>query len=344
MVKLMVLSLLIAGAALASCASVDDFESFMSVHGKQYKSPLEQVLRKEIFKNNKQFIDKFNAEKSAELGFELGVSHLTDLTNEEVAVRRGARVTESVARVLEIRSSVGDVEFLDNLLANVSSADIPDQVDWRTVEGRVSAVKDQGQCGSCWAFSSTGALEGQMALRAADKKITLLSEQNLVDCSAKNYGCDGGLMFDAWADIAEEGGIDDSKSYPYKAEQDECKFDKSKVVFNDKNYVILEMYNEDLLKKTVATFGPVSVLIDATQQSFFHYSSGVYKEEACQSDPRHLDHAVLVVGYGTDKEAGDYWIVKNSWGAGWGEKGYIRMSRNNKNNCGIATGAMIPTF
>uniref|UniRef100_A0A915E902 Peptidase C1A papain C-terminal domain-containing protein n=1 Tax=Ditylenchus dipsaci TaxID=166011 RepID=A0A915E902_9BILA len=162
-------------------------------------------------------------------------------------------------------------------------------------------------CGSCWAFSATGSLEGQH--KRSKGVLVSLSEQNLVDCSAAygNNGCNGGLMDFAFQYIKENHGVDTETSYPYKAARRSATLD------------------EEQLKIAVATQGPVSVAIDAGHRSFQLYKTGVYFEKACSSEQ--LDHGVLVVGYGTDAEDGDYWIVKNSWGATWGEKGYIRMAR-----------------
>merc|ERR1712035_215593 len=173
----------------------------------------------------------------------------------------------------------------------------PASVDWRQ-SGYVTPVKDQKQCGSCWAFSAVGALEGQNFRKTG--QLVSLSEQNLVDCSKDNSGCNGGLMDYAFEYVKSNGGIDTESSYPYTARDGVCKYN-------------------------AANKGD---------------SSGVYNEPRCSS--RSLDHGVLAVGYGSDA-SGDYWIVKNSWGKAWGESGYIRMSRNKSNQCGVATEASYPT-
>merc|ERR1712142_825075 len=225
-------------------------------------------------------------------------------------------------------------------LTKINVKDLPASKDWRE-EGYVTPVKNQGACGSCWAFSTTGALEGQHFRQTGE--LVSLSEQNLVDCSFPegHGGCNGGLMDQAFEYIKENGGIDTEDSYPYEAKESECRYNTTAKGATDIGYEDVESESEDALQQASATVGPLSVAIDAGTFRFRFYHSGVFSDEDCSSE--RLDHGVLVVGYGTDEDTEkDYWIVKNSWGPTWGLKGYILMSRNNDNNCGIATQASYP--
>jgi len=220
--------------------------------------------------------------------------------------------------------------------------DMPKKVNW-TSEGYVTPIKNQQQCGSCWAFSATGSMEGQHFKKTG--KLVSLSEQNLVDCSQPegNYGCEGGLMDQAFNYTVINKGIDTEASYPYTAMDGKCVFNATNVGATISSWTDVPTGSEADLQKAVATVGPISVGIDASQYTFQLYKSGVYYDPNCSS--QFLDHGVLAVGYGTKKMHGkstDFWLVKNSWGTDWGMDGYIEMSRNKNNNCGIATQASYP--
>jgi len=170
-----------------------------------------------------------------------------------------------------------------------------------------------------------------------------LSEQNIIDCSYTwgNQGCNGGLMDDSFQYIQDNGGIDTEDDYPFTGQNQSCQYDSTASGGVNTGFVDVPSGDESRLQEVVATIGPVSVAIDASQPSFQSYSSGIYNETECSSTQ--LDHAVLVVGYGTTSDTNtDFWLVKNSWGTSWGINGYIRMARNSNNQCGIATSASYP--
>jgi len=283
-----------------------------------------------IFMENKARIARHN--KRAHLGgssFTLKMNHLGDqLHNEVISTRNGYR--QGLLKKNGLRS-VASFIMPEHVC-------MPDAVDWRT-KGAVTPVKNQGSCGSCWAFSATGALEGQEFRKTG--KLISLSEQNLIDCSEKygNNGCGGGLMDFAFQYIKENKGIDTEDSYPYEASEHKCRYNEKNSGASDYGFVDIPEGDEEMLKQAVATMGPVSIAIDASHQSFQFYAKGIYNEDNCSS--KELDHGVLVVGYGTENGE-DYWIVKNSWDTTWGDEGFMKMARNKGNMCGVATKASYP--
>merc|ERR1712126_78726 len=221
-----------------------------------------------------------------------------------------------------------------------SNGAYPDSFDWRE-KGAVTKVKDQGQCGACWAFSATGTVESMNFIKNGE--LVELSEQNLMDCTwdKGNMGCNGGEEKWGLDYIAENGGIDTEEAYPYEeSSSTECRFDANGIGAKITGKKTLLQGSEFALKRALAKFGPVSIAVDV-ERSFQMYESGVYHGDDC--GPRHLNHAILAVGYGTDEETGkDYWIVRNSWGTSWGEEGYIRVERNAGNMCGVASECYVP--
>lgn len=330
---LVVLTLALLGAAQAFTmesrvdAELDThWEEFKLTHKKQYDNQFEFV-RRLIWESNLKYIQKHNLEYDmGKHSYSLGMNQFGDLTTEEfhaayLGMKRPAR------------NITGASLFLSPL--NVKS--LPDSVDWRT-EGYVTPVKDQAQCGSCWSFSATGALEGQYFRKTGN--LVSFSEQQLVDCSGSfgNQGCNGGLMDSAF-DYVKTYGIEREEDYPYTARDGRCRYDASKVVTKATGHVSIPQGNEAKLQEAIATVGPISVAIDASQSSFQFYRTGVYDEPYCSSTA--LDHGVLAAGYGTYNGKA-YYLVKNSWGPSWGQQGYIFMSRNKSNQCGIATMSSYP--
>lgn len=306
------------------------WSSFKDTHSKTYDDTHEEGQRKEIFKNNLKAIEMHNYlhEKGLKT-FRLGVNQYADMELGEFTKQmNGFKPTDTP------RSHWQPATFMKSL----SPVNVPDSMDWRD-HGYVTPVKNQGACGSCWSFSTTGALEGQHFRKTGD--LVSLSEQNLMDCSVPwgNNGCNGGLMDYAFQYIKDNQGVDTETSYPYLAQDGTCHYNKRDIGADDVGYTDCTSGDEDGLKEASATIGPISVAIDASHQSFQLYQSGVYTDDMCSSTQ--LDHGVLLVGYGT--EAGqDYWLVKNSWGPTWGDEGYIKIARNMDNLCGVATQASYP--
>jgi len=289
-------------------------------HGKGYENFGEERVRYVIWQDNLKRIEEHNAE--AGHTYTLKINKFGDMTGTEFAASLG---------LPPMNQTKGSTYLAP------SNVKVPDTVDWRD-QGYVTPVKNQGQCGSCWAFSTTGTLEGQYFKKSG--KLVSLSEQQLVDCSTKfgNMGCNGGLMDNAFKYIKQYG-IESEADYPYKGRQNKCKYDATKVVTKVTGFVDVAEGDESALQSALATQGPIAVAIDASHFSFQFYHTGVYNERHCSST--RLDHGVLAVGYGT-LTGSDYWLVKNSWGPGWGLKGFIMMSRNKKNQCGIASAASYP--
>eukprot|EP01127_Copromyxa_protea_P008645 TRINITY_DN198_c0_g1_i1.p2 TRINITY_DN198_c0_g1~~TRINITY_DN198_c0_g1_i1.p2 ORF type:complete len:325 (+),score=81.65 TRINITY_DN198_c0_g1_i1:1-975(+) len=296
------------------------FTKFKAEHGKQYDSNVEHNQRFEIFRAN---LDRVNKHNAANKGFTIGINKFSDQSSEEFTRWAcGMDVTKTTFAATQTEVVVG----------------APKSWDWRS-HGAVTHIKNQGQCGSCWSFSSTGSMEGAHYL--ATKKLVSLSEQNLIDCSTAqgNQGCNGGLMDQAFEYVISNKGIDTEESYPYTATgPNTCRYNKAHNATAISSYHDIPSGDENALLNAVL-INPVSVAIDASHDSFQSYTGGVYYEPECSS--QQLDHGVLLVGYGTESGS-DYWLVKNSWGTSWGIDGYIKMARNKNNNCGIASSASYP--
>jgi len=300
----------------------EEFINWMKKHSKMYGSE-EFSNRFDIFKKNMDFVRDWNAQGSPTI---LGLTSFADLSNSEYQkIYLGTHIDKTDALLLLEPATLETTKNNNKTL------------DWRK-EGLVTDVKDQGQCGSCWSFSATGSMEGVAAQKTG--KLVSLSEQNLVDCSGSygNQGCNGGLMDSAFKYVINNKGIDTEESYPYHATQGPCKYSPANIGATISSYKDIQSGSESDLFEAV-TLNPVSVAIDASHSSFQLYKSGVYYEPSCSAS--RLDHGVLAVGYGLLGNS-EYWLVKNSWGTTWGMEGYIMMTRNKNNNCGIATSASYP--
>jgi len=290
----------------------------------RYYHPGEEEARLAIFQENYKKIMKFNAQSDSA---KLGLNKFSDLTAEEFKNKnsRCAFVEEDEDFVKANTEEIFEV------------GDLPDSIDWRKKDA-VTPVKDQGQCGSCWSFSSTGVLEGFYAIK--NSKLLSFSEQQIVDCDTNDYGCMGGWPYQAIA-YAGKNGLEGEDDYPYTAQDGKCQYEKDKATKINTGYTFVKASDVTALK-TALVKGPVSVAIEADEEVFQSYSSGVIKSDCGSS----LDHAVLVVGYKTIKGV-EAWIVKNSWGTSWGVSGYVYISTDPKPNggtgvCGILSQPVIP--
>lgn len=312
-----------AGYGRVSARFLDkEWEEFKLIYNKTYTKQ-EENRRKTIWIQNVDFINKHNIE--ADMGFHgyrLGMNKFGDMTtNEFIRTPNGSRGY----------SLVNGSTFLPP-----NNLNLPETVNW-TKEGYVTSVKDQGFCQSCWAFAATGGLEGQHFRKT--KKLVRLSDQNLVDCNKENLGCTAGSPENAYRYIERNGGIDKEESYPYIGKNGRCRFRPSEVGANCQGFVQVPAGDEFSLQKAVASIGPIVVSLDASKKSFKLYKRGVYDDKACSK--KLISHYALIVGYG-EYQNKKYWLVKNSWGTSWGMDGYIMISRNQDNQCGIANQAVFP--
>jgi C1A family cysteine protease len=303
------------------------FSNFQERFSKNYKSIEEVEYRFNIFSENLRAIVLHNLDTTH--NFTMGINQFTDLTPQEFKEQYVGGLKTNVG-------SYGCKSF------SSSASSAPIAIDWRQ-KGAVTSVKDQGQCGSCWTFSSTGAVEGAWAISTG--QLVDLSEQELVDCakgtSYGSHGCNGGQMEGAFKYIIEHGQCADA-SYPYTSGVTKtggtCQ--KCSSVAHISSCSDVKPNDQISLKAAVAQ-QPIAIAIEADTRYFQSYSSGILTSSSCGTN---LDHGVLIVGYGTENGQ-DYWIVKNSWGNTWGDKGYVKIARSSSTNdpgvCGIA---MDPSF
>ncbi|KAI3719065.1 hypothetical protein L6452_19955 [Arctium lappa] len=317
--------------ALSGEKMLELFQKWKEMHGKTYEHAQEEESRLVNFQKSLKYVLEKNSKRKSETEHMVGLNKFADLSNEEFKETYLSKVKGSNSNKLKMR---GD-GIKKITAAGVGSCDAPASLDWRE-KGVVTPIKDQGQCGSCWAFSVVGSIESAHALDTGE--LIRLSEQELVDCDNYDYGCDGGNMDTAFRWVIKNGGIDTEADYPYTSANGyggKCIVSKeNNIVVSIDSYTDVEP-NENALLCAVAK-QPVTVGIVGSAYDFQLYTGGIYDGE-CSSSPYDIDHAVLVVGYGS-QNGEDYWIVKNSWGTYWGMDGWILIKRNTsvKNGvCGI---------
>ena len=317
-----ILALLI---ALVACDTELDslifqqFQRFIKKYNKKYASVNEYLARFEVFKTN-----VMTTLKESNESYQTGITKFSDLTHQEFA-----------KTYLNLNYDAMAMANFEPVIVKVSNA-APTSYDWRNY-GRVSAVKDQGSCGSCWAFATVANLEGLYA--ATKGTIKTFSEQMLVDCDTSDSGCNGGLMEYSFTWLKKNGGIMYQSDYPYVGYKGTCKSSASKYAdFKVTGYKKLgssystwSCVDEDQIKEFLYETGPLAIALNADPLQT--YSSGVLDLTSTKCPSSGINHAVTLVGYGATTSV-DYWIIKNSWGKSWGESGYFRIRRGN-GTCGV---------
>jgi len=292
------------------------FETFKTQHNKRYSSELENLHRFGIYSDNLQKIELLNQHSNG--GAYFAINKFADLTAVEFRQLLGYRPAHST---LKERS------YLDLDYNNIA----PDSFDWASKD-KVTPVKDQGQCGSCWAFSATENIESvwMIAKGLTPANFKPLSAQQIVDCDNQDAGCNGGDTITAYEYVISAGGQESEADYPYEATDEPCHFKAADVEVKISSYkYATKTKNEDEMKTATASISPLSICVDAEPWQF--YASGVMMASQCSTD---LDHCVQITGYDTSAST-PFWKVRNSWGSDWGEKGFIRLQFG-KNTCGVA--------
>ncbi|XP_076971786.1 cathepsin W [Tamandua tetradactyla] len=308
------------------------FTLFQTQYNRTYSSPAEHARRLDIFARNLALAQRLQEE---DLGTaEFGVTPFSDLTEEEFGQIYGQR------RV------TGEVPNANKARSEEWGKPAPPTCDWRKAPGVISPIKDQKNCACCWAMAAADNIEALWGFK--HHRLVELSVQELLDCNRCGDGCKGGFAWDAFTTVLNNRGLASEKDYPYRGntKSDRCLPKKHKRVAWIQDFIILPA-NEQIIANYLATHGPITVTIN--KKLLQQYKSGVIKAKPTTCDPYHVDHVVLLVGFGKSKavpgmgaeapqsrphRSTPYWILKNSWGANWGEHGYFRLHQGN-NTCGI---------
>jgi len=302
--------------------SAYSYAKYRSHFNKTYTSADDYAVHEAVFKTTLSKILTHNADSSNT--WKMGVNKFTDMTPEERSLFKGRKPSASENDEIALAE-------LHSRMLPVSK--LPKTVDWRT-KGVVTPVKNQGGCGSCWAFSATEVIESAVAIQTG--QLLELSPQQMVSCAPNpndcggTGGCQGSVQWLGFNYTQVAGGLSLETQYPYKGVTGTCEKSNIKPAASVKGYVRLPANNYTALMNAVATIGPIAISVDA---SWMDYETGVYKGDCGTT----IDHAVVLVGYGTDKTGGDFYLVRNSWGTTWGDKGYIKLARHSDDSqeCGI---------
>ena len=288
------------------------FQHFVKKYEKKYSSVEEYMARFKVFKSN---LKRANQNSS----FKQGITQFSDMTPNEFR-RIYLNLNINILNTIKYEKA-----------KEINGEEPPEAFNW--LDKKVlTDIKNQGSCGSCWAFSAVGNIEALYYLKYGEN--VRFSEQQLVDCDTYDLGCNGGLMETAYQWIIENKGLTTEAEYPYVGRDQKCKTGK-KVAVELESYVLLNTTDEEYIKKYLYNVGPLAIAINA--DPFQYYMGGIIDESAYSCDPEGLNHGVVLVGYGHDEdEDKDYWLIRNSWGKRWGEKGYVRVARG-KGVCGVNT-------
>jgi len=310
---------------LKQLQSLGAFHEFLRSSGKEYKDREEYKFRYGVYKDNMKKVQFLSETEQGTATY--GATVFADLTEAEFKQQLGLTPVWKSRRMNE--------DPIHWPPADIPDIELPKEFDWRA-QNAVTEVKNQGQCGSCWAFSVTGNVEGQYAVKHG--QLLDLSEQELVDCDTRDNGCGGGLPENAYKTLLEIGGLETEADYGYDGKDEACKFNRSRVAAKVSGGVEIGQ-NETQMAQWLLKNGPISVGLNANAMQF--YKGGVSHPFQFLCNPEGVDHGVLIVGFGEHdyplfKKKMPYWIIKNSWGTGWGESGYYRLFRGD-GSCGINT-------
>jgi len=319
------------------------FDNFVEKYGTQYDSDVERAHRFNVFLENLHHVEVLNLQEPTA---KYGITQFSDLSKEEFErLYLGRKKPANFANATtEWKPTCTACKRFPEL-AKYHYESLPSDFDWRDY-GAVTDVKNQGQCGSCWTFGTTGDIGGVWFLDGND--LTSLSEQQLLSCdygiSAGNFGCNGGLQENAFEYVIDLGGIVSEETYPYRSymgsitgnthppcQDSKVTSDQFAASISSWSQVSSSAAQEDDIMTALVNQGPVTIGINA--ENMESYTGGIADPTVCPAAG--VDHAVLIVGYGTQLGT-DYWTIKNSWGSSWGEDGYYRIVRGS-NACGLAT-------